>query len=316
MEQHPTRIETNSDVKVQIESLPSTHLDAVEAQWPSLPELEFTEHQQAVLEIMRNMILDYYNWEQSAGLPGLLDENTVNRIINRLLPEQFSNMVTRHIVGIQPMTSPTALAFIKNGFTQEKMERRIDQLVECGFSREDASRTMLCETIQDLRWGAQHQNSKLKGMNRLEEPTEIEKLEKVTCCSATRTFNSPEELSAMLDREILRTLAYIATPAGWEALTAFENPVIYAHPNNAAILPPGLKVIFTEQMSENIVLVGCKHDEYHAPLYYMPYIGLYGKKTEQGTEYKTRYALVAAPNRDWTKTIKESSDLVYSISVK
>lgn len=280
--------------------------------------LDLTEHEQAVLEIMRNSVLDYYKWDCQKGIDELLDERTVERIVNKHLPEQFTRMATRHIIGIQPLGAPTGLCFYKNGYTPEARQRRIDNLIECGFSPEIAPRVGVLETEQDLRWGSSYLNKRLKGHHRLAEATEIEKIEKATACAISVELASPQDLTRVLDRQILRTLAHIAKPAEWDkALAAFDNPIVYAHPNNNALaLMHGVQAILSEEMPEDLILVGCKYDEYHAPIYFMPYIGLYGKKTDLGVKYKSRFALVAPP-KDWTSGITaQSSDLVYSIKVK
>ena len=221
-----------------------------------------TPHQKAVECVVQDNMRKYLL--RSGGIGEQTDfYSTDERIITHIFPAQFRHMVTRQIVGIHPALGPTNLL-----------------CVSC--SESEVSDTSVIES--------QYLKSKFYG---LDCPTGPVKL--VVYVSRTMNLGSPLNFAKIIDDFVVRNLHYVAKPDTWNCVERFAGGFVVAHPDDEHMvtLRTGHPPILTERLQPGEVLIGKKHNEYFAPLYFCPYIPIVKCRDDAGTPaYKTRFGLV------------------------
>lgn len=257
-------------------------------------------HEHAVIAQMVEMTKRWYDYS-AENEPRTQKSLAEERHVIRRIPAFFSQLVSRHLVGLQSLLGPTGLIFYKNYPREINPE-------DFGLTDMEAARNIgRAETIQDIKYsiptgrGLEHPFDKPEDLNLFQKMT-------VTACS--HEGESLDALRTRVDSQILRTLTYVAKDGTWDAAKKFKNAVVYAHPSKQGIAElHGFAPIYTEECPEEHILIGERKDHYHAPLYFSPYMMC---KTKD--QYKFRYGITCPTNYPHQLKVADSSDLVMRIT--
>lgn len=231
-----------------------------------------------------------------------------------IFPQQFRSMITRHIAGVQIAYGPCGLMFIKNLYDPNEP---IDPTHYFCSDVATAERIRTVEISQDLRALDFSRNPLYNSTPyQFDRPSPIIALDKLCYCVRSAQLGDSAlaalKLAETIDKHSIETLNFVAQTGTWDKLGKVPNQLVLAHPDNAdkAKRTTGLEPFVSLMMPRNFVTLSYKHDEYHAPIYHIPYVP-YAINDNNGPYMRTRYSLVVSPIKGdttyWRNPIKENS---------
>ena len=234
---------------------------ALPVQPPEKPSrTALTEHQRAVVHISQDNMRRWHYNTSAIGQPKGYD---IDKLSDSRFPEQFHKMVTRHIAGVGVSLAPCNLAFIKNMYDPNR-----------NYYDGSTGNDMFTKMRQDLKTYSS-QRTLDDQPYKLDVPGPILELSKIAYTVVSTPIKNETELAATIDCHSIAVLRCNAQKDGnWDKLGVVKNQLVIAHPDNEDKVRriTGLDPFVSTEVPRGYAILSYKHDEYHAPLYFMPYV--------------------------------------------